>query len=76
MKTLSALCVTNLDSGRVAEGVRGATVFWKDVPTSVADGVVTRGIVMSSASRSRQMHALFISGDISIVSTLRDACDA
>lgn len=50
VKTLSALCVTNLETGRVSEGVHEATVFWKDMPTSVVDGVVARGLVMSSAS--------------------------
>lgn len=48
--TVSALCVTNLDTGRVSEGVHEATVFWKDIPTDVVDSVVARGLVMSSAS--------------------------
>eukprot|EP00903_Cladosiphon_okamuranus_P016126 g14882.t1 len=49
VKTLSALCVTNLETGRVTEGMHEATVFWKHIPTSVVDGVVARGLVMSSA---------------------------
>lgn len=50
MKTLSALCVTNLETSRVSEGMQETTVFWKDIPTNVVDGVVARGLVMSSAS--------------------------
>eukprot|EP00752_Nemacystus_decipiens_P004725 g4308.t1 len=49
VKTLSALCVTNLDTGRVSEGVHEATVFWKEIPTSAIDAVVARGRIMSSA---------------------------
>lgn len=56
VKTLSALCVTNLETGRVSEGVHEATVFWKDIPTHVVDGVVARGLIMSSASGSRRIH--------------------
>lgn len=59
VKTLSALCVTNLETGRVSEGVHEATVFWKDIPSDVVDDVVARGLVMSSASTSRRMQAHF-----------------
>ena len=48
--TLSALCVTNLETGRVSEGTHEATVFWKDIPTNVVDAVVARGLIMSSVS--------------------------
>lgn len=53
VKTLSALCVTNLDTGRMSEGVHVATVFWREIPSDVVDRVVARGLVMSSVSRER-----------------------
>lgn len=51
VKTLSALCVTNLETGRVSEGVHEATVFWHEIPSDVVDRVVARGLVMSSVRR-------------------------
>ncbi len=53
VKTLSALCVTNLDTGRMSEGVHVATVFWQGIPSDVVDRVVARGLVMSSVSTER-----------------------
>jgi len=53
VKTLSALCVTNLDTGRMSEGVHVATVYWRDIPSDVVDRVVARGLVMSSVGNVR-----------------------
>ncbi|CBN74646.1 conserved unknown protein [Ectocarpus siliculosus] len=49
VKTLSALCVTNLDNGRAAEGVHESTVAWREISPAVVDDVIARGNVMGSA---------------------------
>ncbi|CAM9694546.1 unnamed protein product [Ectocarpus fasciculatus] len=48
VKTLSALCVTNLDTGRAAEGVHESTVSWREISPAVVDDVIARGNVMGS----------------------------
>lgn len=50
VRTLSALCVTNLEDGRKAEGVHEAEVFWREIQPDVIDAVVERGVVMGSVS--------------------------
>ncbi|CAM9495228.1 unnamed protein product, partial [Hapterophycus canaliculatus] len=49
VKTVNALCVTNLETGQAAEGLHQSTVSWKKIPSDVIDAVVARGLVMSSA---------------------------
>ncbi|CAM9990838.1 unnamed protein product, partial [Scytosiphon promiscuus] len=49
VKTLNALCVTNLETGQVAEGSHQSIVSWKEIPSDVVGAVVARGLVMSSA---------------------------
>lgn len=48
VKTLSALCVTNLENGRRAEGVHESSVCWLEIPPRIIDVVVQRGTVMGS----------------------------
>lgn len=49
VRTLSALCVTNLESGQRAEGVHESRVCWLEIPPGIVDAVVRRGTVMESA---------------------------
>lgn len=51
-RTLSALCVTNLETGRKAEGVHEAGVFWRVIAPDIVDAVVARDLVMGSVRRN------------------------
>lgn len=48
VRTLSALCVTNLESGRRVEGVHESRVCWREIPSGIVEAVVRRGTVMGS----------------------------
>lgn len=51
MKTLSAVCVTNLEAGLRKEGTHESTVVWKDIPAELVDAVISKGITMGSVRR-------------------------
>lgn len=40
--------MTNLDTGRAAEGVHESTVSWQEISPAVVDDVIARGNVMGS----------------------------
>ncbi|CAM9510624.1 unnamed protein product [Ascophyllum nodosum] len=49
VKTLTAVCVTDLQTGRRQEGTHESTVFWRKISAEVVDAVMGRGNTMGSA---------------------------
>ena len=53
VKTLTAVCVTDLQTGRRQEGTHESTVFWRKISAEVVDAVMGRGNTMGSVRRRR-----------------------
>lgn len=59
METVSSVVVTNAISGKRAEGVDIAKVYFKTIPEEVIDAAIKEGVVMHCAGAMRCEDALF-----------------
>lgn len=51
VRTVTALCVTNLDTGADAEGVHESTVHWMEISPTIVDRVMANGTTMGSVRK-------------------------